>query len=344
MARAKRSLLSDILKVAFIFLTAVILLSVASFFLLRFVVKGNEVDAPNVIGKSFVEASKILNERGLPTPRIEGYKYSVALPRDYVVEQRPVPNQKMKAGRAIGVFLSRGAEVGTVPRVIGQPVSEAESILKSRGLEVGSIVKVHSDDFPQEGVIIAHTPPANVTIQRGSKVNLLVSLGVHSVQLMMPDLRGMKLQGAQELLGSSGLKLGRITRETSPVAEKADIVLEQVPQPNDRVERGALVDVVVSSPGEASEEKMPRMIVLPFKVPAKPIRSEDEDSGQDKITYDLSQRHVKIVIEHEGGRRTIVDKMFTPGRVLEYPLQIVGRGVAKIYVDDMEWPIETREL
>lgn len=340
MARARRSLLSDILKVAFIFLAAVILLLVVSFLLLRFVIKGNEMDAPNVIGRSFVEASKILSERGLPTPRIEGYKYSADLPKDYVVEQRPVPNQKMKEGRTIRVFLSRGAEVGTVPRVIGQTVSEAESILKSVGLEVGSVVRIHSDDFPQEETVIAHTPTANVTVQRGSKVNLLVSLGVHSVQLMMPDLRGMKLQGASEMLGSSGLKLGRVTREASPVVEEADIVLEQAPQPNDRVERGASVDVVVSSPGEALEGKASRMVVLRYKVPARP----EKNSAQGKITYDLSPRHVKIVIEHEGGRRTIVDKVFTPGRLLEYPLQIVGRGIAKIYVDDMEWPIKTEEL
>jgi len=340
MARAKRSLLSDILKVTFIFLAAVILLLGASFLLFRFAVRGSKVDIPNVIGRSFVEASKILSERGLSTPRIEGYKYHPDLPRDYVVEQRPVPNQKMKAGRAIRVFLSRGAEVGMVPRLIGQNVSEAESILKSVGLEVGSVVRVHSDDFPQEGVIIAHTPPANAEVHRGSKVNLLVSLGAHSVQLVTPDLRGMKLQSASDLLESNGLKLGRTTREASPVVEEAGIVLEQTPQPNDRVERGAAVDVVVSLPGEASEGEASRMVVLRYKVPARP----EKNSQRDKIIYDLSQRRVKIVIEHEGGRRTIVDKMFTPGRVLEYPLRIVGPGIAKIYVDDMEWPIKTEEL
>jgi beta-lactam-binding protein with PASTA domain len=340
MARAGRSLLSDILKVVFIFLAAVILLLVMSFFLLRIIVRGNEVDAPNVIGKSFVEASKILNERGLLTPRIEGYKYNAELPEDYVVEQRPVPKQKMKAGRAIRVFLSRGAEEVTVPRVIGQSISEAESMLESVGLEIGSVVEVHSDDFPEEGITIAHTPTANATVQRGSKVNLLVSLGAYSIRLMVPDLRGIRLQSALELLESNGLKLGRITREVSPVVEEADIVLEQTPQPNDRIESGAGVDVVVSSLGEIPGTTS-RMVVLRYPVPARPVRSGQP--GQ-KIVYDSSPRHVKIVIEHEGGRRTIVDKTFAPGRLLEYPLRIIGRGIAKIYVDDMEWPIETREL
>lgn len=342
MAKSRGSLLAVILKVAFIFLAAVIMLLVVFFFLLRFVIKGNEVEVPNVIGRSFVEASEILSEHGLRTPKIEGYKYSADLPKNHVLEQKPVPKQNVKAGREIRVFLSRGTEAVIVRRVIGQPISEAESILKSVGLEVGSIVRVHSDSFPQEGAVMAHTPPANATVQRDTKVNLLVSLGARSAQLAMPDLRGMKLQDALELLESSGLRLGRTTREASPVVEEAGIVLEQVPQPDDRVERGTMVDVVVSSPGEPSEATS-RMVVLRYKVPAKPESPEDpEQSG---VVYNSeSPRHVKIVIEHEGGRRTIVDKTFTPGRLLEYPLRIVGRGVAKIYVDNMEWPIETMEL
>ena len=340
MEKPRRSLLTDILKVVFIFLVAVILLSVATFFLLRSVIRGNQVEVPNVIGKSFVEASRILSEHGLRTPIIEDYKYSANLPKDYVVEQRPVPKQKVKLGRDIRVFLSRGAESGMVPRLIGQPVSEAELTLKSVGLEVASIVKVHSDDFPQEGIIIAHTPPPNAAVQRGSKVNLLVSLGPHSVKLMMPDLRGMKLQSASELLESSGLKLGHITRKASPVIEEADIVLEHAPQPDDPVERGAAVDITVSSSAEPSVTPS-RMVVLRHKVLPKPIMPEDSEQGG--ITYDSSTpRHVKIVIEHEGGRRTIVDKTFVPGRLLEYPLRISGRGIAKIYVDDML--IETKEL
>jgi hypothetical protein len=83
------------------------------------------------------------------------------------------------------------------------------------------------------------------------------------------------------------------------------------------------------------------MVVLRYKVPPKPIRPENPEEGG--ITYDSSSpRYVKVVIEHEGGRRTIVDKTFIPGRLLEYPLRISGRGIAKIYVDDML--IETKEL
>jgi len=330
----KDSILPDVLKAVFIFLVALILLLGVSFFVARFLVRGKEMEVPNVIGKSFVEAYDILTENNLRV-RKAGYKYSADLPEDYVVEQRPAPNEKVKVDREIKVFLSSGTEEATVPRLIGQNVPEAESILKSIGLEAGSIVRVHSDDFPLEGAIIAHTPPGNTTVQRGSEVDLLVSLGPHSTESVMPDLVGMKLQNAQETLVSMGLKSGRVTRKDSPVVEEAGIVLEQIPQSGEPAERGLAVDLVVSSGGKPKET--PRTVVLSYKVPPRPV------SPEDLIQEDLSPRHVKIVVEHGGGTWIPVDKMLTPGNYTT-PLRIIGRGIAKVYVDDMESPFAHKEL
>lgn len=331
MEKSTRSLLSDILKIAFIFLIAVILVSVSLYILILTSIKGKEIEVPNVIGKSFLEAFEILNENNLRIHKMEVRKYSAGLPENYVVEQRPMPRQKVKAGREISVFLSSGAEVGTVPRMVEKFVPEAESMLKSAGLEIGAVVKIHSDDFPQEGIIIAHTPPPNVTVQRGSNVNLLVSLGPHPVQLTMPDLRGMRLQEISKLLEIKELKLGRVSRKVS--SEEADIVLEQIPLPDERIDTGTAVDVVVSS-GESSEA-VSRGVVLRYKVPRRPKPHPPEDPQDPPPKEDLSDRSVRMVLEHEGKTRTIVNKDFPPDKLLQYFLQIKGQGIAKIYVDDM---------
>lgn len=331
MGKARSPLLTELIKVMIIFLVAVVLLSVVFFFIMQFFVRGKMVVVPNVIGKSFKESFDIMNEHKLRIV-IEGNKYSAELPADYVVEQRPLPNEKVKVDRVIKVFLSQGTEAGIVPRVTGQSVSEAESILNSMGMETGSIVKVHSDEFPQQGVIIAQTPWPNAKIQRGSKVNLLVSMGPYSVQLTMPDLGGMRLQDATRLIESMGLKPGLITRKASLTVGEPDIVLEQVPQPNDSIENGITVNLAISS-WELLEDK-PRNVILEYKVPPRPYAGPD----------DSTQRAVKIVLEHKGGTRVIVDQMYSPGSLLKFPLQILGQGVAKIYVDDMEWPIEIMKL
>jgi len=330
MEKSTSSLIPDILKIALIFLIAVILVSVSLYILMLTAIKGDEVEVPNVIGKSFLEAFEILSENNLRIRKMDVRKHSEGLPENYVVEQRPMPGDKVKSGRKISIILSRGAEEGTVPRVVEKFVPEAESLIKSAGLEVGNVVRVHSNDFPQEGVIIAHTPPPNATVQRDSKVNLLVSLGPHSVQLIMPDLRGMELQAVSKLLETKQLKLGLVTRKAS--SDKADVVLDQVPQPNERIGTGAAVDVVVSS-GELSEAVL-RGVVLRYAVPRRPKPTPTGDPPY-APPEDLSDRSVRIVLEHEGKTRTIVEKNFPPDKLLEYFLQVKGQGIAKIYVDDM---------
>ncbi|MBD3181200.1 PASTA domain-containing protein [Candidatus Poribacteria bacterium] len=333
----KRSLIPDILKISFIFLVSVIVLALVAFFMARFLIKGNQIEVPNVIGKSFIEAFDILSESGLRTQKMDERKYSAELPENYVVEQRPVPGTKVKKGREITIFLSRGTEEGTIPRLIGQPFSEAENILKSVGLKVGSVARIHSDDYPQRGMIIAHTPTPGVTIQRGSEVNLLVSMGPLSAELTMPDLGGKNLDNAVKELESMGLKTGRITRKVSPAINQADVVLEQSPLPNDQVAAGIAVDLVVSSAGE-SQSVSSRIVFLRYEVPARTV--DPDQPGQE----DTSPRYLKIIVEDQNGVRTIEDGMFPPGETKVYPLRISGRGIAKIYVDDTKWPVETRKL
>lgn len=247
MAKSSESKISSILRVMIIFTLAVIFLLIVFFIILQFTIKGEIVEVPDVIGKSFVDATQILNKNDLATPKIEGEKYSGEIPKGYVVDQRPSPGSKVKKGRQIKVFLSKGAEAGIVPRVIGKTITEAQMDLTARGLEIGLIVRIHSDDFPQEGTIIAHTPPPNAAVQKGTKVNLLVSLGPYYRQLTMPDISGMKLENAIEFLKSRGFKLGTVGKQVSDEVYESNIILEQDPQPGTRVRSGAVVNVIISS-------------------------------------------------------------------------------------------------
>jgi len=328
------SLLSDILKVAFIFLLAVILLSGVSFFALRAIVRGNEIEVPNIIGRNFVEAARILDENELYVA-IAGEEYSAKLPKDHVLKQDPAPKQKVKPERVIKVFLSRGTELGRIPRLIGHPVSDVEPMLASYGLEIGSVVKVHSDDFPQEEIIIAHTPPPDAIAQWGSKVDLLVSLGPHSVTLSMPDLKGMEQQEALEKLAEIGLKQGNITREPPPEGQKANVVLRQFPPPNDRVDRGTIVDIVVSSDKASGEAS--RTALVSYIVPARPRTKEELENPEEPPKEDLIPRNVRLQLSHaDTTQPIIVHKSGPPGARISYVWRRVkGVAVLMIFVDDV---------
>jgi len=244
------SALSSALKIMIVFAIAVVFLLLVFFVVIRFVIRGSEVEVPNIVGKSFLEATQILNKSHLGTPIIEGEKYNASFPDGYVVEQKPKPGTRVKKGREIKVFVSKGAEAGVVPNIIGEMVTDAQPALQSLGLEVGTITKIHSEDFPQEGIIIAHTPPPQAKVQKGAKINLLVSLGRPVVTYTMPDIAGMYMDEAIELIKQRGLKVGLIEKEFSPDVNEPGIVLDQTPQPGERIRQGTVVNFVVSSISE----------------------------------------------------------------------------------------------
>lgn len=334
MGKSSGSLLSNILKIVFIFLIALALLAFAAYFALRVFVRGAEVEVPNVIGKTYIDACKMLDEHGLNTVKIEGEQYSTKLPPGYVIKQDPIPKQKVKQERIIKVFLSKGTEQGRVPRLIGYPISDIEPKLASAGLEMGTVVKVHSDNFPQEGIVIAHTPPPDAEVQWGSKIDILVSLGAYSVRLMMPELKDMDFQEAIKLLERSGLEQGNITYEDSQDGKKANIVLGQFPQAGERIEKGDAVDIVVS---KASEDRG-RTARLSYTVPKKPmLPSDDPEMIVGPMQEDRDERLVKIELDHEGIQRPveIINKLLLPGKPLSYFLRVKGVAIAKIYVDNI---------
>ena len=247
--QSKKSSLGSILRVTLVFTIAFILLLAAFFVITRFAIKGRIVEVPDVIGKSFLEATQILNKSHLGTPVIEGEKYNVSMPEGYVVEQKPKPGNRVKAGREIKVFISKGTEAGIVPNVVGEVIEDAQLSLQALGLEIGTVTKVHSDDFPQEGIIIAHTPPPQAKVQKGTRVNLLISIGRTIVQYTMPNLSGMWLNEAVELIKMRGLRPGLIQKEIDPDVSAPDIVIDQSPQPGYHIKRGATVNIVISSIG-----------------------------------------------------------------------------------------------
>jgi beta-lactam-binding protein with PASTA domain len=250
MRKSKNSALSSVLRVMFIFTVSVFILIAVFLLVLRFAIKGRSAEVPDIVGKSFLEATQILNKSHLGTPVIDGEKYNVSMPEGYIVEQKPKPGSRVKTGREIKVFISKGTEAGVVPNVTGETIAEAQPILQSLGLEMGAITRVRSDDYPKEGIIIAHTPPSHAMVQKGVKINLLVSMGRPFVQLTMPDLSGMYQEDALELIKVRGLRQGLISREISPEVNEAGIVLDQYPQPNDHIKKGAAVNITVSSTGE----------------------------------------------------------------------------------------------
>lgn len=134
--------------------------------------KGAEVVVPNVVGIHVDSASKILKRLSL-IPIVDTIIPSKVYPQDYVIEQNPYANSKVKKDRKVFLVVSKGVEMVEVPDVIGKKRDEAEDIVKALGFEVEieySEVKGLEND-----IVLETFPSPKTKLPKGSTVKIIVS-------------------------------------------------------------------------------------------------------------------------------------------------------------------------
>ncbi len=133
-----------------------------------------EFDVPDVKGKSKSEAETILENAGL-IPAFD-YQHDDNIPNDQVISQSPDVGAKAKKGDTVTVMLSQGRETFQVPDVRNKPEAEAREEMMNAGIEVVSTSSDYSDDI-QEGWVISQSLTPGKTVEKGTQVTLVISLG-----------------------------------------------------------------------------------------------------------------------------------------------------------------------
>jgi len=138
------------------------------------------------------------------------------------------------------------AEVVAVPEVANISVEAATTLLEALGFAV------ERSDVPDPGIavglVVGADPVSGTELESGATVILLVSSGPSAVDV--PNLLNLTLDEARSVILASGLTLGDIKTEVSPVVP-ADTVLSQDPTPGATVESGAPIDIVISAGTDA---------------------------------------------------------------------------------------------
>lgn len=131
------------------------------------------VAVPDLKGKGMIEANEVLRSKGLHI-RLEGEDYDSYVHQGGILRQDIPPGSKVKAGREIGIVLSKGPRVQYVPDVVGQPLDRAEALLGEKGIRITKVIYIHSDKTPRN-VIVAQRPESNEG--GGDIFSVIVSLG-----------------------------------------------------------------------------------------------------------------------------------------------------------------------
>lgn len=303
---------------------AVIVFGVFAFNKFQEIFDVNEVNVPGVVGLSTEEAIRTLKEAGLNSDVSEQRVHN-EIEAGFIISQSHEEGDKVKEGFTIKLVVSSGGIQSIIPNVKQQTLTEARVMIENDGFVVGEVTYAFND-LPED-MIINQTPKAGIKMPQGTVVDLIVSQGLETDNLIVPSLETKTIREAESTLNSIGLKLGEISYAISTSVEKGLIISNS--KVGTEVEPGTFINIVVSSgeteeTTEASTEATTEAISSELRL-LVPIET-------DKFLQDSETIKIEMV---QGDVRTIVyEKVHSKseGPVFEVQCRVSGTGDAKILV------------
>jgi len=134
----------------------------------------------------------------------------------------------------------------TVPGTAGQTLAAAQAALQRAGL-AARVVRVPSQE--PAGTVVAQTPPAGSSIDRGETVRLNVSQGPSApTTVEVPDVSGLDEADARTQLRAAGFGVQVIGEPTEDPTQEG-LVLRQEPAAAEPARRGSRVTIYVGEVG-----------------------------------------------------------------------------------------------
>ena len=197
---------------------------VASGTVLNLVVSSGKVvgaTVPDVVGKSEAEAKVILEAEGFKMQK--QLQESDTVEKGNVISQNPLGATTAAQGSDVTVVVSSGTSVEQIsmPDLTGKTEEEAKVVIEEEGLVIGTVSEEDSDSV-DKGKVISQSPAAGGMVDKGTTVDLKISLGKKiktyscSVDVGAP---GNFMEGSEAiivLMSPNGEELARFSTTSFP--------------------------------------------------------------------------------------------------------------------------------
>ena len=136
--------------------------------------------------------------------RLRPQQYSDSHPKDEIISQQPTGGTKVQRGSDIWITVSMGPEpeVMKLDNFVGADAEEAYKLLDSQGFK--PLKKREASYVYEAGIVTRTDPAADSEVTAGQTIYIYVSTGPEVVETSMPNLVGLELNRARELMEQMG--------------------------------------------------------------------------------------------------------------------------------------------
>ena len=230
-------------KVFAILLSCILIFAIAMAGTVFFVNKNrpNQVQIPDLVNDNIEDARKKLDILNLKYEITE--EYNSEKEAGIIISQDPKyqDNYKINDTEVMKLVVSKGSEMTTVPKVVGETEEDATTMIKNAKLNIE--VNEEKSEKVEEGIIIRQEPSANEEVEAGSTVKVYVSIGRGIKQVEMVNVVGQDESTAKKALEDLRLKYKINYNETSTDNGK---VIKQSIDEGKEVDEGTTVTLTVN--------------------------------------------------------------------------------------------------
>jgi len=224
----------------------------AYYYLKIFTEQDSIVTVPSLEGYDAIEAEAVLKELSLEGIVIDSL-YLADKRGGEIVDQEPIADSKVKKDRKIYLTIARySTPMVKLPNIEDQGLALALAKLESYGFKVGELIPKPGgcSDCALGVQIKGKSIKPSTPLFKGQKVDLLVGEGATGEEVHIPMLYGLDAEEARQLANRDGLNIGATVY--TDCEDAADSAMARIfrqspePDPNDRIQKGASINVYLT--------------------------------------------------------------------------------------------------
>jgi beta-lactam-binding protein with PASTA domain len=298
---------------------------------------------PDVRNLELTEALLELQVKEL-YPRIQ-MRYSLAASdRGRILEQSPEAGTIVKAGRRIRLVVSRGVVITNVENYVGRNIGEVRmdiQTLFASGTYAGNIAGLpllslrepfmyqYSTEPP--GTILQQSPEPGSAISGPTVLELVVSRGPENEMITVPELTGLSIAAALDILGELGAPF-TFSQRPPRSGEAPETVLSQSPAALTIASANTELSLVASAPVELAEGEVFALFSYTLPPNPYPLLTSLE------AILPSGERRSLAAVNHPGG------KFVVPYRLPAGSTLILSMLNRELYREEIAFPGETLSL